>query len=63
MKGNQKMIIKEQFIEFVPHAMCLDGDGVRNTAAEIKHQINKKYGTNWNSVIPSDYCYNDGGER
>jgi hypothetical protein len=57
------MIIKEQFIEFVPDAISSDGDGIRLTAIEIKHEISKKYGMNWNSVIPSDYCNNDGEER
>ncbi len=28
------------------------------TASEIKNAVSAKYGTNANSIIPSDYCYN-----
>ena len=29
-----------------------------HTAAEIKSELEARYGTNPTSVIPSDYCYN-----
>jgi hypothetical protein len=28
------------------------------TTHEIKKIVHEKYGTNWSSVIPSDFCYN-----
>lgn len=28
------------------------------TSSEIKNDLNLKYGTNKQSIIPSDYCYN-----
>jgi hypothetical protein len=47
------MKIYEQIIETLK-----DRIGTTLTASEIKNAVTAKYGTNVNSVIPSDYCYN-----
>ena len=52
------MNICEQMQAVVAELVSKNDAGYEISAQELKHILNKRYGTNESSIIPPDYCYN-----
>lgn len=52
------MTIPEQMQIITAELISKNGVGYRISSQELKELLGARFGTNYSSIIPSDYCYN-----